>query len=151
VSAAPTSIDQPWCVYCGASVRPRVAGGRTRNLDHFIPLRIIDILQRRYPAQNWDRENTLLACCPVCNNFAGEFLFTTFLDKFEYVRARRKCDAWELADNPAADQLHGVRLSPRIRAVVLPVEELEYNISELIWGFLRDDYTGLLERREMVI
>jgi hypothetical protein len=130
-------IDQPRCVYCGAdSIRPLFQpSGRTRHLDHFIPVEIVIRVRQRSPLSripNW-----LLPCCPRCNNIAGQYLFSSFGDKFNFVQSRLRHQAlWRLTDNPRQDQLKTVRVSKEVLDAIKPMDQ-----------FRRVDYIILLPHR----
>src|SRR5262249_52442477 len=78
-------VLQDRCVYCGTSdIRLRYfRSGRTAYLDHFVPVEIV-IRAREVPSLRLP--NFLLPCCPTCNNLAGQYLFSSFLDKFDFVQ-----------------------------------------------------------------
>jgi hypothetical protein len=128
-----TAQDHIWvlrerCVYCGTKdVRPRYfASGRTAYLDHFVPVEIV-IRAREVP---WllRLQNFLLPCCPICNNLAGQYLFSSFCEKFDFVQWKlsvRAACLWSPFDNPQADFLQRIAVAPQLFSVIKIWNELD--------------------------
>jgi len=75
------------CYYCSADINPGVqADGATRHFDHFTPRHVLTILRRRYPKVIID--NVLIPACPRCNGVAGCNVFTTLIERAQYVSDR---------------------------------------------------------------
>jgi hypothetical protein len=116
-------VAQPGCAYCGASVQPWFDRntGRTRGLDHFVPVRLLAQARRWYPGEplpNW-----LVPCCRRCNTgVLKDCLFSSFLDKFDFARwslaTQGAASVWRLSDNPAAAGLASIAAPPALLAAV---------------------------------
>jgi hypothetical protein len=115
-------VEQGVCVYCGAPVSPSFSAstGKTRHLDHFIPVRQLAIARRWYPAARIT--NYLLPCCRRCNgSIIGDCLFGSFVDKFDYARWKMAGSGrpdWSLADNPEARFLATLEASAEFRSLI---------------------------------
>jgi hypothetical protein len=135
-------IDQSQCVYCGADeICPRLyASGNTRNLDHFVAIKIVMLAREYYRkraafrSEEFQIHNYLLPCCRPCNINLGQLFFTSFEEKFNYRRAvirttvgtappawRKRC--WSLADNPRHVQLASVRAPAALISLIKPLAE----------------------------
>jgi hypothetical protein len=119
------------CLFCGAAVIPRLyPSGRTRNLDHFIPVRVLTALNRRFPKHHFD--TPLLPACGKCNNFAGEYLFCSVKDKVDFVQFRTE-RVWS-GDPPSA--LLEIILSDHVRATLKAHAPL--SSYDVVWAMVRD-------------
>jgi hypothetical protein len=121
-------VLQDRCVYCGTSdIRPRrFASGRTTYLDHFVPVEIV-IRARELPAF-LRLQNFLLPSCPICNNLAGQYLFFSFRDKFDFVRwklSARSANLWRFSDNAQADLLQRISAAPKLFPFIKMRDELD--------------------------
>jgi hypothetical protein len=135
-------IKQPCCVYCGnAGISPRLyPSGDTRHLDHFMPIEIV-ARARHYNASarimNW-----VLPCCLKCNLHLGQLFFSTFADKFDYLRERKarllSIDClgaplqwqrpWTMPNNPASARLASIKAPAAIGSMIGPIEAPGYVI-----------------------
>jgi hypothetical protein len=113
-----TLIRQEQCVYCGAAVKPHCgSSGVTRHLDHFLPIRELEIVRRHYP--DMSITNWLLPCCPRCNNLAKGLVFFTFPNKFDFVQwGMEKPTAWSIWHNPCHKKIEAVAVSEEFKSVV---------------------------------
>jgi hypothetical protein len=121
-------VLQDRCVYCGTSdIRPRYfSSGRTAYLDHFVPVEIV-IRAREMPSLVRLR-NFLLPCCPICNNLAGQYLFSSFCDKFDFLRwklSARSRSTWSFSDNSKADFLKCISAAPELLSNIKTRDELD--------------------------
>jgi hypothetical protein len=121
-------VLQDRCVYCGTSdVRPRYfPSGRTAYLDHFVPVEIL-IRAREVPSLV-RLHNFLLPSCPICNNLAGQYLFSSFFDKFDFVQWKlsvRSAYLWRFSDNPKADFLRRTSVTPELFSITKMRSELD--------------------------
>jgi hypothetical protein len=137
-----TVITQRVCVYCGGPVAPhRDPNGKTYNLDHFIPVRELEIARRRHPLLHLP--NWLLPCCSTCNLIAQGYVFATFQTKFDFVQSRQRSKAkWQIPDNPLAAELSELTVNLDFRSIIVPLDE---NLSErrAIYCPERDFYDNL--------
>jgi hypothetical protein len=116
-------IEGNRCVYCGATVSPRLSSnGNTYNLDHFIPQRTLAIA-RKYHDVLTGFKNYLLPACGRCNNFAGEYVFKTMVDKVDFVR-RQTSKFFRTCPMPQPDGQLPEILDCRFSQIVRPIEEL---------------------------
>jgi hypothetical protein len=118
-----TEFLQSICVFCGAPVVPcKKPSGKTYHLDHFIPIRELEIARRRHPflhLPNW-----LLPCCPTCNQIATGYVFLTFQQKFDFVQSRQRSRSnWQIYNNPLAAELSELIVSEDFRSIILSVGE----------------------------
>jgi hypothetical protein len=106
-------IEGALCVYCGATVNPRMtASGWTRNLDHFIPVEIIIRAREAFPRRRFP--NWLLPCCRVCNNLVGQLFFIEFHGKFDFMQ-------WKLDRQHASPcRTTGQACPQTLRALAVP-------------------------------
>jgi hypothetical protein len=125
-------ILQGACVYCGTTVGPRKRqDGSTRHLDHLIPIRPLEIARRHHPSL--DLPNWLLPCCRACNMTAGGYVFLTFADKFDFVRAYQHSHTeWKITDNPRCDELLSLTVAEDFRSLLRPVND-EYRESSMLF------------------
>src|SRR5271166_4224470 len=110
-------IEGALCVYCGATVNPRMtASGWTRNLDHFIPVEIIIRAREAFPRRRFP--NWLLPCCPVCNNLVGQLFFAAFREKFAFLQ-------WKLGRQHAScpQTLRALAVPAALADIVRPMAE----------------------------
>lgn len=120
---AHTELHQSMCVYCGTPVAPRRSpNGITHSLDHFIPIRELEIARRRHPLLHLP--NWLLPCCPTCNQIASGYVFLTFQQKFDFVRSRqRNKTSWQVGNNPRAAALSQLTVNADFRSIIVPVDD----------------------------
>jgi hypothetical protein len=138
-------IEQPQCVYCGIyEIAPRLdASGNTRNLDHFVPIKIVMLAREYYRKQaafrseKFQIQNYLLPCCRSCNINLGQLFFSSFEKKFNYMQsvigssagtaplAWRK-QRWNFADNPAHVHLASVRAPAALTSLIKPMADISW-------------------------
>jgi hypothetical protein len=118
-----TEFLQSVCVFCGAPVAPCTKpSGKTYHLDHFIPIRELEIARRRHPLLHLP--NWLLPCCPRCNQIASGYVFLAFQRKFDFVQSRQRSKTnWQISDNPLAAELSELVVCMDFRSIILPVNE----------------------------
>jgi hypothetical protein len=120
---AHTELPQRACVYCGKPVASRRSPrGATHSLDHFIPIRELEIARRRHPQlylPNW-----LLPCCPTCNQIASGYVFLTFRQKFDFVKSRQHSKTnWKMDNNRRALELSELTVNSDFRSIIFPIDE----------------------------
>jgi hypothetical protein len=110
------AAERTHCVYCGTATIPRLyRSGRTRHLDHFVPVEIVIRARAVYPRRRFP--NWLLPCCQRCNNLAGQYFFTIFESKFSYLQ-------WKLGSSIVIEpSLAALRLPEALTAIVRPIAE----------------------------
>lgn len=132
------------CLFCGKVISPHVySSGKTRHLDHFIPLSIIALIKHFRPKIFIN--NALLPCCIRCNNFAGSYLFWSVCDKRDYVQSKTG-----IIYN-ANDSLLTIFLPLELTQMFLSGDYLQTDEFELIWAMTRDPVTNRWRRDELVI
>jgi hypothetical protein len=117
-------LDQATCVYCGAAV-DWCCGvtGRTRHLDHFIPVYIMARARQSWPQREFF--NWLLPCCPTCNNQLNAHYFATFRDRYDFVHWRLEQHNAAAAPRriPRDHPLASLHVPEALQAIVRPMTE----------------------------
>lgn len=132
------------CLFCGTLINPRVySNGRTRHVDHYIPLCIIALISRFRP--DLYIPNVLLPCCIRCNNFASSYLFWSVNDKRDYVQSRTGI-AYKVEDSLLS---HCTPLD--LKCALISSNYLQTAEFGLIWAIARDPVTNLWRRDELAI